>query len=65
MKKSCKTYENALIYDISYETSTGAKPLCIKLDQIDGFIKITVRIRYLVLLTIGGFIKFAIWLNIL
>ena len=32
--------ENVLIYDISYKTSTGAKPLRIRLDKIDGFIKV-------------------------
>ena len=33
-------YEYILIYDISYKTSTGAKPLSIRFDKIDGFIKI-------------------------
>ena len=41
--------KNVLIYDISYKTSTGAKPLRIRYDKIDGFIKIHNRIRYLVL----------------
>ena len=49
-KKLCKEKcENILIYNISYKTSTGAKPLCIRLDEIDGFIKIHDGIRYLVL----------------
>ena len=42
-------YKNILIYDISYKTSTVAKPLRIKCDKIDGFIKIHDNIRYLVL----------------
>ena len=42
-------YENILIYDISYKTSTGAKPLRIRFDKIDGFIKIHDKIRSLVL----------------
>ena len=29
-------YENILIYNISYKTSTGAKPLRIRFDKIDG-----------------------------
>ena len=33
-------YENILIYDISYKTSTVPKALCIRYDEIDGFIKI-------------------------
>ena len=41
--------ENILIYDILYKTSTGAKPLRIRFDKIDGFIKINDKIRYLVL----------------
>ena len=41
--------ENILVYDISYKTSTGAKPLRIRFDKIAGFIKIHDKIRYLVL----------------
>ena len=44
-----KKYENILIYDISYKTSTGAKPLRMRFDKIDGFIKIHDKIRYLVI----------------
>ena len=41
--------KNILVYDISYKTSTGAKPLRIRFDKIDGFVKIHNKIRYLVL----------------
>ena len=34
-EKSYKTYENILIYDISYRTFMGSKPLRIRLKQID------------------------------
>ena len=44
-----KSYENILIYDISYRTSTGAKPLRIRFDKIDGFTRVYNRTRYLVL----------------
>ena len=44
-----KRYENILIYDISYKTSTGEKPLRIRFDKIDGFIKIHDGIKYLLL----------------
>ena len=37
-------------YDISYKTLTGAKPLRIRFDKIDGFIGIYDGTRYLVLL---------------
>ena len=44
-EKSCEnSYEN-----ISYKTFIGAKPLRIKFDKIDGFIKIYDETRYLVL----------------
>ena len=48
-----ENYENILIYDISYKISTGAKPLRIRYDEIDGFIKIHNGIRYLVLFDCG------------
>ena len=35
-----KSYENISVYDISYKTSTGRKPLRIRLDKIDGFIRV-------------------------
>ena len=41
-----KKYENVLIYDISDKTSTGPKPLRIRYDKINGFIKIHNKIRY-------------------
>ena len=45
-EKLCKEkYENILIYDISYKTSTGAQPLRIRYDKIDGFVKILNGIR--------------------
>ena len=45
--KSCK---NILVQDISYKTLFGSKPLCIKFDEIDGFIKVYDGVRYLALL---------------
>ena len=35
-----KWHENILIYDISYKTLIGPKPLHIRFDKIDGFIRI-------------------------
>ena len=48
-EKSYKTYIYILIYDISYKTYMGSKPLCIRFHEIDGFIKIYDGIRYLLL----------------
>ena len=45
-KKSYKTYKNILIYDILYKTFMGSKPLRIRFDEIDEFIKIYDGIRY-------------------
>ena len=54
-KKSYKTYKDILIYDISYKTFMGAKPLRIRFYEIDGFIKIYDGIRYLVLFGPGWY----------
>ena len=42
-------YENILICDISYKTLMGGKPLRIRFDKLDGFIKVYDAIRYLVI----------------
>ena len=48
-EKSYKTYENILIFDISYKAFMDAKPLRIWLKKIDGFTKIFDGVIYLVL----------------
>ena len=48
-KKSNKTYENILNYDILYKNFMGAKSLGIWFKKIDGFIKTYDGIRYLIL----------------
>ena len=53
-----KEYENTLIYDISWKTSMGAKPLHFRFDKIDEFIKVLGgEIRHLVLFDHGLFDK--------
>ena len=42
-------YKNILIYETSHKTSTGAKPLRIRFNETDGFIKTHDKIRHLVL----------------
>ena len=44
-----KSYENTLIYDVSYKTLIHAKPLPIRFDKIDGVTKVYNETRYLVL----------------
>ena len=44
-----KSHENILIWDISCKTLISSKPLCIRFDKIDGFIRIYVGTRYLTL----------------
>ena len=46
-EESYKTYENILIYDISYKTFIGSIPLRIRFDQTDWFIKIYDGLRHL------------------
>ena len=45
-----KLHENILIYDISYISLIDSKSLCIRFDQINAFIRIYDRTRYLTLL---------------
>ena len=44
-----KSYENILVYDISYKTLVGAKLLRIRFEKINGFIRVYDQTRYLVL----------------
>ena len=45
-----KSYEYILIYNISYKTLIGAKPLRIRSDKVNGFIRVYDETKYLVLL---------------
>ena len=45
-----KLYENISVYNISYKTPTGPKPLRIRFDKIDGFIiALDGKIKHLIL----------------
>ena len=44
-----KSYENVLVDDISSKTFTGAKPLRIRFDEVEGFIGVYNGTRNLVL----------------
>ena len=44
-----KSYENILVYDISYKTLIGAKRLRIRFDKVDIFIRVYDGTKYLVL----------------
>ena len=44
-----KSHENILIYNVSYKTLINPKPLSIRFDKIDGFIRIYHGTRYLTL----------------
>ena len=44
-----KSYENVLVYNISYKSVIGAELLRIRFDKRDGFIRVYDGIRYLVL----------------
>ena len=45
-----KTYENILVYNISYKSLIDSQPLRIRFDKTDGFIRVYSGTRYLVLL---------------
>ena len=36
-----KSHEIILVYDSSYITLIGAKPLCTRFDKVDGFIRVS------------------------
>ena len=42
-------HENILVYNISYKTLIGAKPLPVRFNKIDGFIRVCDETIYLVL----------------
>ena len=60
-----KSYENILVYDISYRTLIGAKPLCIRFDKVDGFIRVMIGITILYYSTLKNMMPFTIGLDIL
>ena len=43
-KKTCETYKNILIYEISYKIFMGAKPLRIRFDEIHGLLKLMMEL---------------------
>ena len=45
-----KSYKNILVYNIVYKSLVDFKPLRIRFDKIDGFIRIYDGTRYLVLI---------------
>ena len=53
-----KLYENISVYNISYKTPTGPKPLLIRFDKIDGFIlALDGKNKHLILCDYGLFSK--------
>ena len=38
-----------MVYDISYKTLIGAKPLCVRFDKVNEFIRVYDGIKYLVI----------------
>ena len=44
-----------MVYNISFKTLIGAKPLCIRFDKVDGLIRVYPGTRYLVLLGHGKY----------
>ena len=44
-----RSYKNILVYNISYKTSIGSKPLRIRFDKVNEFFRISDVTRYLIL----------------
>ena len=55
-----KSYEIVLVYNISCKTLIGFKPLCIRFDKIDGFIRVYDGTRYLLLSGAENMVPFTI-----
>ena len=56
-----RLYENISVYNISYKTPTGPKPLRIRFDKIDGFIMVLDgKIKHVVLFDYGLFDKICV-----
>ena len=45
-----KSHKNIFVYDISYKILFGSKPLRIRFDEVDGFIRVYDGIRWLCVL---------------
>ena len=50
-----KSYENVLVYDTSYKTLIVGKPMRIRLDKVDGFIRVCDGTRSLKLFKLGKY----------
>ena len=44
-----KSYEKILVHDISCKNSIGGKPMCIRYDKINGFVRVYTGSKYLLL----------------
>ena len=53
-----KSHENILIYKISYKTLIDLKPLRIRFDEIDGFVRTYDEIRYSTFLALKNMMLF-------
>ena len=55
-----KSFKNILAYNISYKTLISTKPLHVRFDEQDGFIKVSNGTRYLILCDPKNMIPFTI-----
>ena len=53
-----KSHDNTLLYNVSYKTLIGTKPLLIRFDKINGFIRVYDGTRYLVLFRMKKMVLF-------
>ena len=60
-----KSYENILVYKISYKSLIDSKPLRIRFDKIDGFIRVMLELDISYYLEVKNVITFTTALDIL
>ena len=60
-----KSYENIFIFNVSYRTLIGLKPLRIRFHEIDGFIRVYDGTRYLAFFGLKNMMPFTIGLEII
>ena len=60
-----KLYENIFIYDVSYKTYIGAKPLRIRFDKVDGLLEFLMKLGIQYNLALNNIMPFTLRLDII
>ena len=60
-----KLYENIFIYDVSYKTYIGAKPLRIRFDKVDALLEFLMKLGIQYNLALNNIMPFTLRLDII